>query len=110
MLIGYADEKVRRMCEDGRVARTRLPQDVAALLPLRLSQLAAFTCLSEVPSGTLLHRHRLAEDGAAHHAVRIYEKYRVIFKLAGHFGSLADGNPDLDTVTSIEIVSIGNQR
>ena len=111
MLIGYVNERLRKMCEDGRVAAEQLPPEVARLLPLRLSQLAAFACLAEVPCRSLLYRHRL--DGrrwAGHHAVLIDGEHRVIFKPVGVSEASLDGGPDLGAVTSIEIVAVGDHR
>src|SRR4051812_12275976 len=106
MLLGYADEKIRKVCEDGKAARKRLPQDVAQALPRRLAQLAAFNNQSEIPTGTPLHHHRLSENWAGHYSVHIDKKYRIVFKPIGEYGLLSDGTPDLKTVTSIEIAAV----
>jgi plasmid maintenance system killer protein len=106
MLIGYAGEKIRKVCQDSRASRKHLPENVAKALHLRLTQLAAFARLSDVPTGTPTHRHWLTENWAGHLAVRVDKKYRIIFKPAGDFESLPDGTPDTKTVTSIEIVAV----
>jgi hypothetical protein len=51
VLLGYASKQIQKVCEEERAARKHLPQNAAGLLPLRLSQLAAFRCLKDVPSG-----------------------------------------------------------
>jgi hypothetical protein len=109
MLIGFADEMIHAACVNSHSAKKQLPPTVAALLPLRLFQLAAFSHLSEVPDGTLPYRHRLpgrdGQDGL--HAILIDMKYRLIFRPVGDFGFLPNGTPDLRTVTCIEIVAVG---
>jgi proteic killer suppression protein len=104
--IGYADEKVRRICQEIRAARKHLPEDLARALPRRLTQLAAFARLSEVPTGTPTHLHRLTENWAGHLAVRVDKKFRIVFEPVGEFESLPDDTPDLKTVTSIEVVAV----
>ena len=108
MLIGYSDERIRRVCEgeDGRAARKVLPEEVARAVPRRLAQLAAFDRLSDVPAGTPTYCHRLSENWAGHLAVRVDKRHRIIFKPAGQFELLPDGTTNLCTVTSIVIVAI----
>jgi len=104
--IGYSSRKVQRVCEEARVARKELPQDVAKLLPQRLLELAAFGNLGQIPPGAPLHFHPLRENWAGHYAVSVGPKYRVVFLAAGTFATLEDGTPDLDTVVAIEIVVV----
>ena len=108
MLLGYASKQIQKVCEEERAARKHLPQEVAGLLPLRLSQLAAFRCLKDVPSGAPFVFHSLRENWSGHYAVRIDVRYRIVFKPLGESDRLPDGTPDLGTVSQVEIVAVEN--
>jgi len=108
MLIGYASNKLQKVCEERRAARKELPQDAAILLPQRLVQLAAFRCLEDVPRGPPFFLHALRENWSGHYAVRIDAKYRIVLKPQGEFDRLPDETPDLGTVTQIDIVAVEN--
>ncbi|MDE2104700.1 MAG: type II toxin-antitoxin system RelE/ParE family toxin [Patescibacteria group bacterium] len=108
MLIGYASKKLQKVCEEQRAARKELPADVAEILPRRLAQLAAFRSLGDIPVGTPLHFHLLGENLKGHCAIWIDKKYRIVFYAAGEFERLADGSPDLATVTEIIIAAVEN--
>jgi toxin HigB-1 len=106
ILIGYANGKLEKICLQTRAARKNLPQNVADLLPQRLSELAAFASLGSIPSGAPLHFHPLTANWAAHCAVSIDKRYRIIFRPAGDFETLEEGGLNLATVTEITIVSV----
>jgi len=107
ILIGYASEKIRKICEESRAARKALPQATAALLPQRLGELAAFPCLSSIPFlEPPLKFHRLRENLSGQFAVWICKKYRIVFQPAGEFVRNPDGIADLTTVTAVEITAV----
>ncbi len=108
MRIGYINEEVQRLCENRDVAAQRLPERVAGLLPLRLSQLAAFERLSEVARCGFLDLRILPDPGpwAGHYAIPLGEDYQVVFGLAGEYQRFLGGSVDLGSVTCIGIVAV----
>jgi proteic killer suppression protein len=104
--IGYADEKLARICLEAKAARKKLPRAVADLLPQRLSELAAFASLAAIPPGAPLHFHALRENWTGHFAIRIDKRYRIIFRPAGSFETPTEGMPNLATVTAITVASV----
>ena len=108
ILIGYASVKLEKICLDARAARKSLSEKVGALLPQRLSELAAFASLAAIPPGAPLHFHPLSENLTGHFAISIDKKHRIVFRPAGNFEMLTEGMPDLATVTSVIIAGIGD--
>src|SRR5438874_1478923 len=106
ILIGYASNKLERICLEGRAARKSLPKKAADLLPQRLSELAAFGSLAEIPPGAPLHFHALSESWTGHFAISIDKKHRILFRPAGTFETLTEGMPNLPTVTAVISASV----
>jgi plasmid maintenance system killer protein len=106
MKIGYANNRLEKFCTKISSAKKDFPAGVAKLLLQRMTQLAAFERLSDVPAQTPCFRHRLTQNLAGHYSVRIDKKFRIVFIPTGEFETLPDNTPDLKTVTSIEITSV----
>jgi proteic killer suppression protein len=62
----------------------RVPRALWPVIRRKLDQIDAVTELSQlrVPPGNRLHA--LSGDLAGHHAIRVNEQYRVIFRFEGH--------------------------
>jgi plasmid maintenance system killer protein len=108
ILIGYASNKVAKVCLEAKAARKSLPQNVATLLPQRLAEIAAFASLAAIPPGAPLHFHALSENWTGHYAVSIDKRFRIVFRPAGKFDTPTEGMPDLATVTEIIVASVEN--
>jgi proteic killer suppression protein len=65
-------------------AARRVPRALWPVIRRKLDQIDAVTQLAElrVPPGNRLHA--LSGDLAGHHAIRVNDQYRVIFRFEGH--------------------------
>jgi hypothetical protein len=115
MLIGYANSKLQKIATRQKEAKKVLSQKSAALVPQRLSQLAAFENLGEVPfRAPPLHLHLLTKERKGQKqqqggfVIKLHGGDGIVFRPTGEFSKLEDGTPEMDTVTQVEIVLIGN--
>lgn len=109
ILIGYASAKLQKICTQEKQARKALERKSADLVTQRLTQLAAFENLGQIPyRATPLHFHPLREDCSGKYVVKLHGADGIVFCPAGEFSTLDDGSPDLSTVVAIEIEFIGN--
>jgi proteic killer suppression protein len=85
MIQTFADDATRDVWNgvNSKAAR-RLPRALWPVIRRKLDQLDAVTRLDDlrVPPGNRLHA--LSGDLAGHHAVRVNDQYRVIFRFEGH--------------------------
>ena len=114
MLIGYANSKWKKIATRQKEAKKVLSQKSAALVPQRLSQLAAFENLGEIPfRAPPLHLHLLTNErtGQKQHqggfVIKLHGGDGIVFRPTDEFSKLDDGTTDTDTVTQVEIVFIG---
>lgn len=115
MQIGYEKAKWQKIAEKTKEARKALSAESADLVPRRLSQLAAFDNLGQIPERSApLHLHLLTKkrrgqkDQQGEFVIKLHGGDGIVFRPTGDYTQLADGTPDVDTVTQVEIVIIGN--
>jgi hypothetical protein len=115
MLIGYENTKWQKIATKQKEAMKSLSKESAILLPRRLSQLAAFDHLGQIPlHAPPLDLHCLTKERSGqanrtgYFVVNLHGCEGIVFRPAGDFMKLKDGTPDFITVTEVEITSIGN--
>jgi proteic killer suppression protein len=85
MIRTIADDTTRDIWNgvNSKAAR-RVPRALWPVIRRKLDQLDAVTQLAElrVPPGNRLHR--LSEDLAGYHAIRVNDQHRVVFRFEGH--------------------------
>jgi len=115
MLIGYENSGWQKIATKQKEAMKALAKESADLVPQRLSQLAAFENLGQIPvRAAPLHLHLLAKERKGHESrqgefvIKLHKGDGIVFRPAGDYSRLGDGTPDVNTVTQVEIVFIGN--
>jgi len=115
MLIGYANAKLQKIATRQKEAIKALSKESASLVIQRLSQLAAFDNLGQIQChAPPLHLHLLTKERrgqgnrSGEFVVKLHGGDGVVFRPTGDFAELEDGTPDINTVTEIEIILIGN--
>lgn len=107
MLIGYANAKLQKICEQKKAARKHLRRIDPEVLFQRIGQLVAFNNLAQIPfQAPPLHFHPVRANLAGKYAVTVKGLMRIVFRPTGEFKTLSDGTPDLSTVTEIEVVAV----
>ena len=85
MIRSFADDATRDIWNgvNSKAAR-RLPRTLWPVMRRKLDQLDAVTHLEDlrVPPGNRLHA--LSGDKAGHHAIRVNEQYRLVFRFDAH--------------------------
>jgi proteic killer suppression protein len=85
MIRTIADDTTRDIWNgvNSKAAR-RVPRALWPVIRRNLDQIDAVTELAQlrVPPGNRLHA--LSDDLAGHHAIRVNDQYRIIFRFAGH--------------------------
>jgi proteic killer suppression protein len=85
MIRSFADDATRDIWNgvNSKTAR-RLPRTLWPVIRRKLDQLDAVTQLDDlrVPPGNRLHA--LSGDLAGHHAIRVNEQYRIVFRFDAH--------------------------
>ncbi|MFO0975420.1 MAG: hypothetical protein U0996_03435 [Planctomycetaceae bacterium] len=109
MLIGYASKKLQKICTRTKDARKELPAHSADRIFDRLSDLAAFSNLGEIPfRAPPLDFHPLTENRSGEFAIKIHELDRICFRPAGNFAVDDAGELILASVTEVVITFVGN--
>jgi len=115
MLIGYETTKWQKIAEKQKEAKQSLSVRSAALVPRRLAQLSAFENLGQIsPRSAPLHLHLLTKkrkgysDRQGEFVIKLHGGEGIVFRPTGEYTELADATPNIDTVTQVEIVFIGN--
>ncbi len=115
MLIGYANAKWHKIATKQKEAAKALSKESANLVIIRLSQLAAFENLGQISCNTpplhldLLTKERKGQENRqGEFAIKLHGGDGIVFRPAGKFVKLKDGTPNVNTVTQVEIVRIGN--
>lgn len=109
ILIGYASPKLQKACTNPKEARKALPLESADRVIRRLTELAAFNNLGEIPfRAPPLHFHLLGQDAKGVYAIKLHGGDGILFRPSGEFKTLPDGSADLSTVTAVTIEFIGN--
>ena len=85
MIRSFADDATRDIWNgvNGKAAR-RLPRALWPVIRRKLDQLDAVTQLDDlrVPPGNRLHA--LSGGLTGHHAIRVNDQYRIVFRFEGH--------------------------
>jgi proteic killer suppression protein len=85
MIRRFADDTTRDIWNgvNSKAAR-RLPRPLWPVIRRKLDQLDVVTQLDDlrVPPGNRLHA--LTGDRAGHHAIRVNDQYRIVFRFEGH--------------------------
>jgi proteic killer suppression protein len=85
MIRSFADDATRDIWNgvNSKAAR-RLPRPLWPVIRRKLDQLDAVTQLDDlrVPPGNRLHV--LSGDLTGHHAIRVNDQYRIVFRFEGH--------------------------
>jgi proteic killer suppression protein len=85
MIRSFADDATRDIWNgvNSKAAR-RLPRALWPVIRRKLDQLDAVSQLDDlrVPPGNRLHA--LTGDLAGHHAMRVNDQYRIVFRIEGH--------------------------
>jgi len=110
MKVGYRNRRIQKIGTQRKAAIKHLPNDIPPdLLFQRLSELAAFENLDEIPfQEPPLHFHPLREDMAGQFAVTLRALWRIVIEPAGNFESREDGTAREITVTEITVLSVGD--
>ena len=109
MYIGYKNKKIQKICTDTKSARKALPESIRPeLLFMLLKELKGFNKIADIPTLTPYRLHKWKGKRKGEWTVDLKDLYRIHFIPAGSFEKDAQGNPILETVTSIEIVDIGD--
>src|SRR4051794_22674464 len=109
MLISYENNKIKKIFNKIKHANNALPFEAASNLQQRLFFLSSFDDLGSIPlNETPLRFHSVTKKFPGCYAIRISAKHRIVFKPCGEYENLPDGSANLDTVTEIEIVAIGD--
>lgn len=85
MIRTFADDATRDVWNGVNTkAARRIPKPLWPMVRRKLDQLDAVTKLDDlrVPPGNRLHA--LEGDRAGHHAIRVNDQYRIIFRFDGH--------------------------
>ena len=115
MLIGYEKAKWQNIATKQKEAKKVLSQESAVLVPKRLSQLAAFDNLGQIPPRAApLHLHLLTKErrgqksSQGEFVIKLHGGDGIVFRPAGEYSKLEDDTPDIGTITQVEITFIGN--
>lgn len=108
MDISFASRKLQRDMTDPR-RMGKAYGKLASKLMLRLGVLDSARCLADVPHEPPDRRHQLVGGLEGHFAVDLSRNERLVFRPAHDpVPTKGDGGIDLEAVTAIEIVSIGD--
>jgi proteic killer suppression protein len=101
--IHYSNKKDESTLEDERLIDRYYKKDESKNIKARLTELRAANCLSEIPECPPPVRHKLNGNYNGHWCVRYSKNDRIIFKPFGTYNI-----NDLNTITEIEIVRLGD--
>ena len=106
MNLSFADDKLKKLCENSREAQKALGAPSAKKLRRRLTELEASASVYELPAG---RPHPLTGDRDGHFAVDLHGGHRLEFEPAHEEIPLKDdGGIDWARVRKIRIVYIGD--
>jgi proteic killer suppression protein len=106
MEISFATRKLHRACQDRKSLR-RTWGEAGLLVGRRLTELAAFELLANVPTTPPWHRHQLKGDRDDQFAVNVGKSLRLVFEVANDpVPRRADGGIDLNRATAVRILEV----
>jgi proteic killer suppression protein len=85
MIRNFADDATRDIWNgvNSKAAR-RLPRPLWPMIRRKLDQLDVVTQLDDLPVPPGNRLHALAGDWARHHAIRVNDQYRIVFRFEAH--------------------------
>lgn len=108
MEVLFSDKKLQKICSDQRLLQKEYGQN-ARRIQMRLFELYSVDNLAEIPTTPPARRHLLSGDRKGQFAVDIKHPFRIVFIPANDpIPYLEDGGIDLEKVTIIKIVWIGD--
>lgn len=106
MKLSYKNKKLEKVCKVERAAERELPTGLhVKKLFQRLSELAAFNCLNEVPTTPPFRRHKLGGERINEWAITIKNGWRLCFSAVSDAGEPIQ-EPDLQKITCVKIDAI----
>lgn len=106
MRIRFADEELRRICEQRTGATRKLGAPSARKLAARLADIEAASCVTDLAAGS---PHALSRDRQGQYAVSLAGGHRLVFVPADDPAPrLPAGQIDWRRVTAVCIVFIGD--
>lgn len=106
MEIRFKDKKLQELCEQERVAKRKLGNNMARKLKARLTNLMVASNVTELQAG---RPHPLEGDRAGQFALDLVHPQRLVFEPAHEtVPRLEDGGIDWSQVTQVCIVWIGD--
>lgn len=97
MRIGFKNNKTKKLCTNRKKAIKKLGDQAGKKLHLRLTQMAAFETLDDVPVHPPFRRHKLSGNRVGSFAVNIHGQYRLI---------LTNLNGEINDLSTITIVLV----
>ena len=106
MELTYKSEHLRNICENpdfNREVQKKYGMEVAKKLPLRISQLKAYSSINDIPVTKPFRRHKLEGNRKEQFAVNITDQYRIILKQNENKEIVIN---DLREIKKIEIMEV----
>lgn len=100
MIVRYKSNKMRKRCEDPKVAQKDYGPNIGNKLTQRVAELIAATSLLDIKNNPSARLHRLKGDRSTEYAVDLIHPFRLILKPM----DIEDG--DLNKLNTINIVRI----
>lgn len=108
MEVFFSDKKMCKICADSRLLKKHYGQN-ANKIEMRLFELYSVDNLSQVPTTPPPRCHMLTGNREGQFAVDIQHPFRIVFVPAVEpIPRKADGGIDLERVTAVEIIWIGD--
>ena len=109
MYLSYKSHRLQKICTEVRAARKVLPEKINPdRLFIRLRDLSGFDTMADIPNVPPFRLHKWSGKRKREWTIDIQDLYRIHFIPTGSYNIDSNGNPILNTVTSIEIVDIGD--
>ncbi len=106
MEITYANNKLKKMCNDSKEATRRLGRRMAEMLTLRQNQLRAAGCLSDLDHYDPARLHELKANLCGVFSVDLVDPYRLLLRPNDPVPYKVDGGIDRDKVADIVIIRV----
>lgn len=100
MKVEYRTKKLKRQCEDPRIAQKDYGLDIGNKLTQRIDELIAATSLLDIKFNPSAGLHRLKGDRSTQYAVYLVHPFRLVFK------PMLIKDADLNKLGAITIVRI----
>jgi len=105
--ITFGNRSLEKACNSAKQSDRRWGAENGKRIRQRLEDLAAFSCLADVPSRPPFRCHPLKGDRQGQLAVDVKHPYRLIFEPDHEpVPKMADGGIDLRRVTAIRVLGV----